>query len=83
MSAATEPSWRLRPGGEMTDVLDGLHLLGADLGPARDALAYIAGRDPKTFALAVAYAAPDLLPERIRAAALDALPDPITSVRAS
>lgn len=66
----TVQSWRMLPGGELTDVLNGLGLVG-DAGRARDALAYLAGRDPEGFALAVGYAAPDLLPDRIREPVLD------------
>ena len=62
-------SWRLRPGGELTDILDALPVHG----PARDVLCFLAGRDAEAFALAVGYAAPGLLPERIRESVLDAL----------
>lgn len=72
MSAVTgqpEPSWRMRPGGELSDVPDRLGLHGAELARVRDALCFISARDPETFALAVGYAAPDALPERLREAA--------------
>ena len=65
----TEKSWRMLPGGELTEVLDALPVDG----PARDVLCFIAGRDAEAFALAVGYAAPDLLPDRIREPVLDAL----------
>lgn len=65
-STATETpggSWRLLPDGDLTDVLDALNVHDA----ARYVLCFVAGRDPETFARAVAYAAPHVLPARIRA----------------
>jgi hypothetical protein len=59
----------MRPGGELSDVLDRLGLHGGELAAVRDLLCFVAGRDPETFARAVGYAAPDALPERLRGAA--------------
>lgn len=61
MSAAT-PSYRMLPGGELTDVLDELGVAGS----VRDVLCFVSSRDPETFARAVAFAAPHALPERLR-----------------
>jgi hypothetical protein len=71
MSAARQdamprPSWRMLPGGELSDVLDGLDVHDR----VRDLLCFVAGRDPETFARAVGYAAPEVLPDRLREAAL-------------
>jgi hypothetical protein len=66
VSAATQapdPSFWMRPGGELTDLLDALDVDRE----VRDVLCFVAGRDPETFARAVAYAAPHALPARVRA----------------
>ena len=66
-------SWRMLPGDELTEVLNGLALVSGATSQARDVLCFLAGRDAEAFALAVGYAAPNLLPERIRESVLDAL----------